>query len=92
MGTEDHVAVIGYLVEFVDEDRAFLFQVVDHVAIVHDFVAHIDRRAEQLDRALDDFDRTVDAGAKSAGVGEQYLHQWTVCSALSSPIDTMRTL
>ncbi len=49
-------------------------QAVDHVTVVHDFVAHVDRRAEQLDRALDDVDRAVDTGAEAARIGEQDAH------------------
>src|SRR3546814_8480400 len=51
-----------------------LLEVVDHVAVVHDFVAHVDRRAERLDRTLDDLDRAVDAGAEAAGIGEDDVH------------------
>jgi hypothetical protein len=42
-------------------------QIVDHVLVVHDLVAHVDRRAVQLERALHDLDRTLDAGAEAAG-------------------------
>ena len=45
-------------------------QAVDHMAVVDDLVAHIDRRAVLLDRPLDDLDRPVDAGAEAARGGE----------------------
>jgi hypothetical protein len=39
------------------------------VLVVHDFVAHVDRRAELDQRALDDLDGALDAGAEAAGIG-----------------------
>ena len=46
MGREDHRrAGVGNFVEFLDEDRAFGLEALDHVAVVHDLVAHIDGRA-----------------------------------------------
>ncbi len=60
-----HGTVVGHLVELIDEDRAKAAQPIDDEAVVDDFVAHIDRRAEALERELDDLDRAVDAGAKA---------------------------
>ena len=71
---EDDRAAAGHLVELVDEHRAQAAQSLDHVAVVHDLVAHVDRRPEQLERTLDDVDRAVDAGAEAARIGEQDLH------------------
>src|SRR3546814_10256256 len=76
VGAEDHGGVVGDFVQLLDEDRAALLEVVDHVAVVHDFVAHVDRRAERLDRTLDDLDRAVDAGAEAAGIGEDDVHKY----------------
>ena len=70
VGAEDQRRAGRHVVEVLDEDRALLAQVVDDVGVVHDLVAHVDRRAEALQRALDDLDRTVDAGAKAARLGE----------------------
>jgi hypothetical protein len=69
MGTENNVTVVRHLVEFIDEDSAFLFEVINDKAIVNDFMADINRRAEQLDCPLHDFDGAIDTGAESAGVG-----------------------
>ena len=66
---EDHGGAGRHLVELLDEDRALGAQVVDHVLVVHDLVAHVDRRAVQLERALHDLDRALDAGAEAAGAG-----------------------
>ena len=73
MGREDHRAVVGHLVELVDEHRAQLAQPVDDEAVVDDLVADIDRRAEPLERQLDDLDRAVDAGAEAARGGDQHV-------------------
>ena len=67
-----HARIIRYFVQFVDEDRALALEVLDDVAVVDDFVAHIDRRAEPFEREFDDLDRPVDAGAKAARTGHQY--------------------
>ena len=72
---EDHGGAIGYLVQVLDEDRAIGAQLLDHVAVVHDLVAHVDRRALGFQRALDDGDGAVDAGAEAAGIGEQDVHE-----------------
>jgi hypothetical protein len=79
-GPENHDAIVRHLVEFLDEDRAALAQVVDHEAVVHDLVAHVDRRAEDLQRAVDDIDRPVDAGAEAPGIG-----QLDICISATPP-------
>ncbi len=66
-------AGIGNLVEFLDENRALGAQAVDHVAVVHDFVAHIDRRPVNRERPLHRFDGAHHAGAKSARRAQQNL-------------------
>ena len=62
------------LVELVDEDGAAPFQAVDHEAVVHHFVTHIDGRSVELQDALDDLDGPVDTGAEAAWVGEEDVH------------------
>ena len=52
------------LVDVVDEDRSALLEVGDHVRVVDDLLAHVDRSAASLQRALDDLDRPDDAGAR----------------------------
>ena len=60
----------GHFVKFLDEDRAPGAQAVDDEVVVHDLVAHIDRRAPFLQRHLDDLDGPVDAGAEAARRGK----------------------
>ena len=68
------MAPVRHFGQLLDEHRALRAQVVDHEAVVHDFVAHVDRRAERFERALDDLDGAVDAGAEAARLGEQDVH------------------
>jgi hypothetical protein len=49
-----HRAVVGHLIELIDEYRAKAAQSVDDKAIVNDFVADVDRRAVALERQLDE--------------------------------------
>ena len=71
VGGEHHRPVVRAFLQLLDEHRAHRPQALDHVAVVDDLVAHIDRRAVLLDRPLDDLDGAVDAGAETAGAGEQ---------------------
>ncbi|KAG1089363.1 hypothetical protein G6F40_013323 [Rhizopus arrhizus] len=81
MGAEDHRVVVRHFVQFLDEDRAALLQVVDHEAVVHHFMADVDGRAQRFDRALDDLDRTIDTGTETTRVGEQHIHQFNLPAA-----------
>src|SRR5690606_1330036 len=54
-------------------DGAFLAKVVDHVAIVNDFMAHIDGGAEQFERTFDNIDCAVHTGTEAARLGQQDL-------------------
>ena len=95
MRAEDHRGVGRHLVEFLDEHGPEAAQPVDHELVVHDLVAHVDRRAEELDGALDDVDGTVHAGAEAAGIGEQDLHGWRFsrnASTISSTAPTVIAL
>src|SRR5690606_26251123 len=73
MGREHDDGAGGSLVELVDEDGALGAQVFDDVAVVDDFMAHVDGRAVQFERALDDVDGAVDAGTEAARLGQHDL-------------------
>ena len=62
---------LGHLVELADEDRALPPQAFHDVFVVHDLVAHIDRRAMDRERLLDRIDGTDDPGAEAARGTEQ---------------------
>jgi hypothetical protein len=70
VGGEHDVAPLGTSCQLLDEDCALGLQIVDDELVVHDLVAHVDRRAELRERLLDDSDGAVDAGAEAAGIGE----------------------
>ena len=72
---EDRDRAGGHFREMLDEPRTFGAQALDDVAVVHDLVAHVDRRAEPLERVLDDVDRTDHARAKSARLREHHMHE-----------------
>ncbi len=61
------------LVLVVDEDGAEPLEPLDHVVVVHDLVAHVDRRTVLLQQDLDDLDRPVDSGAERPGCCEEDL-------------------
>ena len=74
MGAEDGDGAGRHVLQRLDEARAFRLQRFDHVAIVDDLMAHIDRRAMLGERPLDNVDRPDDAGAKPARLGKNDLH------------------
>ena len=73
MRAEDHGGVVGHLVQLVDEVAPFGPQRLDHVPVVDDLLAHVDRGRAHLQRELDDVDGAVDAGAEAARPGQQDL-------------------
>ena len=77
VSTEDHRRIVGNLVQLLDKYGPLGFETVDHVLIVHDFVTHIDGRAELEQRPLDYLDRTIDAGTESAGRCDNELQRQT---------------
>ena len=70
------MAPAGISLQLVDEDRAFGAQIVDDIGVVHDLMAHVDRRAVHCERALDDLDRPIDAGTETARLREHDFHRF----------------
>ena len=60
-----------HVVEFVDKDGAARLELLDDEAVVNDFVAHVDGRAETVKRRLHDPDRSLHPGAKSTRACQQ---------------------
>ena len=71
---EDDGCAVRHGIQLVHEHGAEAAQPVDHELVVHDLVADVDRRAEELDRPLDDVDRAIDAGTEPPRIREQHLH------------------
>ena len=72
VGAEHDELALGHLGLLLDEDRAALGELLDHVLVVDDLLAHVDRRAVHLERLLDGLHRAVDPGAIAARGGEQH--------------------
>ena len=66
VGGENHWAVRLDRVKLVDKDRAHGGKAFDHMGVVNNLVAHINRRAVQGEGLLDGADGALHAGAKSA--------------------------
>lgn len=71
MRGEDDDRSFGHLIGLADEHRAALGQGVDDVAVVHDLLADVYRRAVLVESPLHRFDSPVDAGAIAARLGKQ---------------------
>ena len=68
VGAEDDDDVVRHLVQLFNEDGPTIAQVFYHELVMHHFVTHIDRRAEDFQRTVDDFDRPVDPAQKPRGL------------------------
>ena len=69
---EDHDGALGNLAGLLDEHRACLLQRVDHMPVVHDLVAHVDRGTVLFQRALHRFDGTVHTRAIAARLRQEH--------------------
>ena len=69
-GEDDHLA-LRHLGLLLDEDRAALGELLDHVLVVDDLLADVDGRPVEVEGALDGLHGAVDAGAVAARRGEQ---------------------
>jgi len=63
MGREDHQGAGRDLIEFVDEDGSLGLESFDHMPVVNDLFAHVDRRPELLQSALNRDHRPVNTCA-----------------------------
>ena len=62
----NNTRTLRHLIQLVDEDRSFLRQITHHIAVVHDLLAHINRRAKGIQRNLHDIDRAHNTRAEAA--------------------------
>ena len=74
VGAEDRHRARWHVLQGLDKARAFRLERFDHVAIVDDLMAHIDRSAMLGQRSLDNIDRPNNASAKPARLGKNDLH------------------
>jgi hypothetical protein len=71
VGREHDGGALRHVVLALDEDRSLLLEPPHDVDVVHDLLAHVDRRAVQREHLLDRLDRALDAGAISTRAREQ---------------------
>ena len=92
---ENDSSPIRYFVELLDEDCAFLCKIIDHETVVHHFMAHIDRGAENLQCTFDNIDGAIDAGTEATWIGKVDIDRhWSLIFAwalLISSISTVNT-
>ena len=70
--TKHDERTLRHLSDLIDKNRALGLELGDHVNVVHDLFAHVDRAAVTLDGLLDGHDSAVNAGAVPAWRGEQH--------------------
>ena len=73
MGGEHHGGAHRDVLELVDEDRTTLLEALDDVLVVHDLLAHVDRRAVEIEGLLHRDDRTIHSRAVAAWSRQQDL-------------------
>ena len=66
-------APAGTSSEFFDKNGAGFPQLVHHVLVMHDFLAHVDRRAVKIESDLDHIDGSHHAGAEAARLQQKNL-------------------
>jgi hypothetical protein len=69
---EHHDRALGHLVGLLDKHRTRFDQGVDHVAVVHDLVAHVDRGAVLLQRALHRLNGAIHTGAVATRLRQEH--------------------
>ncbi len=74
MGAEYGGGAIRNLIQLFNEYGAFLFQPFHHEAVMHHFMAHINRRPETFQRPINNFYCTIDTGTKPPGTGKYDFH------------------
>ena len=89
MRAEDGDGAFGDLIDLLDENSAFALQVFDHVAVVDDLVADINRRSVDLQRPLDNIDRALDTSTKPPRLSKNNLHRLKIL-ALCSQASALR--
>jgi len=83
MGAENQCGAGRHIGQLFDEDRTFFLQVIDHIGVVHDLMAHINRAAKFGQGVLHNVDRTVHPGAKAPGFCQKH-----ICRHHSTPISS----
>src|SRR5271167_1216175 len=72
MRTIDDALAVGNVVDVVDKDRALFRQLVHNIAVMDNFAAHIDGRAEGVESDLDDVDSADYSSAEPSRFEQQH--------------------
>ena len=72
-GKDDRLFRVRDFIEFLDENGALRLQPLDHIFVVYDLVADVDRRAIDAQGLLDRVDGTHHTGAEAARGAEENL-------------------
>ena len=75
VGAENGNRTVRNFVQLLDEAGALGGEFTHDPFVVHNLVAHIDRRSVTIQRLLHDLDRALDSGAEAARLGEDYSHR-----------------
>src|SRR6202167_86301 len=74
MGAENSDGVRRHFRQILDKMRALVLQALDHVFVMDDFMAHIDRRPVFLQGTLDDLDGAHNPRAETTGLSQYHFH------------------
>ena len=69
---EDADRAVGHFFETIDKDNVALAEIIDHIAVVNDFMKDVNRRWEEIERAFDNVNGANHASAKSARLCQHY--------------------
>ena len=84
MRREQQPRIERHFLQAFDEHGPLIAETLHDMAIMHDLVVDVDRRAVELDRAVERVDRHIDAGTKTARAGQQDFH--AISSLISIPV------
>src|ERR1700744_1836353 len=90
MGAKDGHSSRWHVLQGLDETRAFRLERFDHVAIVNDLMAHVDRSAVLGQSPLHNIDRPNNASAKPAWLSKNDLHSLAFSSKPRRPSHNRR--
>ena len=68
MGAEYDCGAVGDFLKLINEHSAFLFKVINDIAVMHHLMPHINRGTITIKCAFNYFDRTIYARAKAPGI------------------------
>ena len=79
MRTENQGGPWRYIAQFFNEDGAFGFEIVDHIGVVHNFMAYINGPAKFGNGRFHNVDGTVDAGTKATRLSQKDFFHAHIC-------------